>query len=351
MTYCMLGIQAGFRPLELGSPLPDGCEQDGKCGPEQNLQVGQIVQEQDFRPGMQLSLEGLNRELQALQLEQQAQQQSDDASIPYGSMGDNSCSPNNSQYWLGQTYGDGENCGSGNPNSNQYGWPSQNYGCGNDGGLSESNYGCGWNELTVNGNSVDTGRFCITGSTTDGGSCEVKDKTTGETIKVAGDPHITTTDKNGNIVSCTSFQGAPATIKLPDGTEMTFTPTNENANGVAYIDKVTITKEGNPNGVIMTGFQGNLHTQGLAGEGRYLEQTTRDGTVLMAGNKNPDQLSLPDGTKITGNNVPNIDGYANDKGRTGGNIAQLRQEIVALAHEMSEIEWGMGFMANPLEII
>ena len=72
------------------------------------------------------------------------------------------------------------------------------------------------NPLTVSGNTVNTGRYTIAASTDGGGTLTVTDNKTGESFKVWGDPHITT--DNGDT---TSFQHAPATFQLPDGTEIT----------------------------------------------------------------------------------------------------------------------------------
>jgi hypothetical protein len=213
--------------------------------------------------------------------------------------------------------------------------------------------------LTVSGNTVNTGRYTIAASTDGGGTLTVTDNTNGESFKVWGDPHITT-DKGDT----TSFQHAPATFQLPDGTEITVDPTNN--SGVNFINNVTITK-GN-DAVTMTGFQGNLQTQALPGEGYYLDATTPDGTVLTAENGNIDQLELPDGTPISGNKIANIDSYANEgasSGQSNGQINQLAQEIVQLEQEVVQIEqqimqiesmnmnlaspFNTGFMSDPLE--
>jgi hypothetical protein len=204
--------------------------------------------------------------------------------------------------------------------------------------------------LTVSGNTVNTGRYTIAASTDGGGTLTVTDNTNGESFKVWGDPHITT-DKGDT----TSFQHAPATFQLPDGTEITVDPTHN--TGVNFIDNVTITK-GN-DAVKMTGFQSNLQTQALPGEGYYLDATTPDGTVLRAENGNIDQLELPNGTPISGGNVANIDGYANDVAspkRSNEQNNQLAQEIVQLEQEIVQFEvmnltslYGIGFMSDPLE--
>jgi hypothetical protein len=186
--------------------------------------------------------------------------------------------------------------------------------------------------LTVSGNTVNTGRYTIAASTDGGGTLTVTDNVTGESFKVWGDPHITT-DKGDT----TSFQHAPATFQLPDGTEITVDPTHN--SGVNFIDSVTITK-GN-DAVKMTGFQGNLQTKALPGEGYYLDATTPDGTVLTAKNGNIDRLELPDGTPISRGNVADIDGYANDVAspeKPNGQISQLSQEIALLEQEIAQLE-------------
>jgi len=230
--------------------------------------------------------------------------------------------------------------------------------CGGDDGGCRGDYGdhgCGddhCDRLTVNGNTVDTGRYTISASKDESGTLTVKDNVTGESFKVWGDPHITT-DKGDT----TQFQHAPVTFKLPDGTEITVDPTKD--SGVNYINNVTITK-GN-NAVEMTGFQGDstLQTQALPGEGHYLDATTPDGTVLTAHDGNIDQLQLQNGTVISGNNVSNLDSYANECSGSGSaqwnqQIGQLRQEITQLQQDISQLEQTMsslsaGFMSDPLE--
>ena len=134
----------------------------------------------------------------------------------------------------------------------------------------------------------------------------------------------------------TDFQHAPATFNLPDGTKITVTPTNN--SGVNTIDHVTITK-GN-DAATMTGFKdGNLQTQHLQGEGRYLDATTPDGTELRTVGGQIDQLVLPDGTEIHNNDVKNIDSYANDN--SSQSLGQLQQTIAQLEQQISQIEQGL----------
>jgi len=191
--------------------------------------------------------------------------------------------------------------------------------------------------LTVDGNTVNTGRYTITASNCDDGSLTVRDNTNGESFKVWGDPHIST-DKGDK----TDFQHQPATILLDDGTKITIDPTKN--SGVNYINNVTITK-GN-DAVEIGGFRGNLQTQALPGEGHYLDDATPDGTVLRPVNGNIDQLQLPDGTLISGNNVANIDSYANQSqlGSDGQTLIdeghQLVQEGMQLVQQ-GNVQQGM----------
>ena len=123
-------------------------------------------------------------------------------------------------------------------------------------------------DLSVNGgdNAVNTGRYTIKASKDNGGALTVTDNMTGQSFKIWGDPHIST-DRGDN----TKFQHAPATFNLPDVTKITVTPTN--GSGANTIDQVTITM-GN-DAATMTGFKnGNLQTQHLRGEGRYLDANT-----------------------------------------------------------------------------
>lgn len=184
--------------------------------------------------------------------------------------------------------------------------------------------------LQVSGNTVNTGRYTISASTDGGGTLTVKDNETGESFQVWGDPHITT--DNGDT---TSFQHAPATFDLPDGTRITVDPTDN--SGVNYIKNVTITK-GN-DAVTMTGFQGNLQTQSRPGEGYFLDATTPQGTVLKADHGNIDQLELQNGTRISGNNVPDIDGDAQG---AGSPVAQLaRTEVATIEEQLAMFTQGI----------
>lgn len=319
------GGPSGGQQNEQLEQIGQNLMQDG----QQLVQEGQqLIQQGDFQQGMQLVREGAHLEQQGAQLETQGANGTD----PSNQISGGTCDPMNGQ----------------NPMNGQYGsqFPSGPNGCGdnNFGGGYGQNCGCG--QLSVNGNTVNTGRYTIAASKDNGGTLTVTDNQTGKNFKVWGDPHITT-DKGDT----TDFQHAPATFKLPDGTEITVTPTDN--SGVNTIDHVTITK-GN-DAATMTGFKdGNLQTQHLPGEGRYLDATTPDGTVLRTENGQIDQLVLPDGTEIEGHNVSNIDSYANNGSQS---VGQLQQTIAQLEQEISQLEQSLnmtslmtgGFMSNPLQ--
>jgi hypothetical protein len=319
------------------------CDQDGgpSCGQQndqledigQNLlqdgqqlvQEGQqLIQQGDFQQGMQLVREGAQLEQQGAQLEAQGGQGTD----PYNPMpggpwnpmgGQDPCNPMNG--WGSQSPTGMNGCG-----DNNYGGGYGDYG----GGYSQN---CGCGQLSVNGNTVNTGRYTIAASTDNSGTLTVTDNCTGKSFKVWGDPHIST-DNGGTA----DFQHAPATFKLPDGTEITVDPTDN--PGVNTINNVTITK-GN-DAVTMTGFtNGNIQTTHLPGEGYYLDATTQDGTVLTTENSQIDELMLPNGTEIAdGKNVGNIDQYANDSSNSQS-LGQLQQTIAQIEQEISQIEQGL----------
>ena len=167
----------------------------------------------------------------------------------------------------------------------------------------------------VSGNTVDTGKYCITASNEESGRLEVTDKQTGQKFKVWGDPHIETGDGDK-----TDFHRKPATFELPDGTKITIDPTD--GEGATFIEKVAITR--GDQAVEMTGFRGNLQTQEKTGQGAALDQQYEDGTVMKTKNGEIDDLVLPDGQEITGNNIKDIDKYAGTGAGGGANATDKK---------------------------
>lgn len=169
----------------------------------------------------------------------------------------------------------------------------------------------------VNGNTVDTGRYCITASNEESGRLEVTDKQTGKKFKVWGDPHIETGDGDK-----TDFYKKAATFELPDGTKITVDPTN--GEGKTFIEKVAITR--GDQAAEMTGFRGDLKTELKSGQGQALDQQYEDGTVMKTKNGEIDDLVLPNGQEITGNNVKNIDEFAGTQANQGAD-GQILQNL------------------------
>jgi len=149
-----------------------------------------------------------------------------------------------------------------------------------------------------NTNTVDTGNYTIQGSKD---TLTVTDKTTGESFKVWGDPHIQTSDGDS-----TGFMQKPATFQLPDGTKITVTPTKSDTPN---IDNITITR--GSGAVQMNGVHtGQLHTDIQRGQGRWLDARTPDGTMLTAENGHIKDLQLANGTEIDGHHIKNVNQFA-----------------------------------------
>jgi hypothetical protein len=192
-------------------------------------------------------------------------------------------------------------------------WGGPNPGGPNQGcGASGPSNGCGSSGgLTVNGNTVNTGRYTITASQANGGTLTIKDNQTGKSTTVYGDPHILT-DKGDTA----NFQHQPVTFALPDGTRITIDPTN-NPGSVEYINNVSITK--GDNAVEMSGFhQGTLQTQFERGAARREDAQHAPGTIITTVNGQIDQLQVLGGPAISGNSNPDLDGYANGGQGSGG---------------------------------
>jgi hypothetical protein len=207
--------------------------------------------------------------------------------------------------------GNGWNAGNGNGWGPGNGWDPRigSIGSGPINGCGAGN-GCGG--LTVNGNTVNTGRYTITASPAAGGTLTVTDNLTGKNVTIWGDPHITT-DKGDTA----NFQHQPVTLALDDGTRITIDPTN-NPGSVEYINNVSITK-GN-DAVEMSGLhQGNLQTQFEPGAARLEDAEHDPGTIITPINGQIDQLQVVGGPKISGNSNPDLDGYAYSGRNSNGN--------------------------------
>jgi Domain of Unknown Function (DUF1521) len=145
-------------------------------------------------------------------------------------------------------------------------------------------------------NSVDTGRYLITGSNKDDGSLTIHDKQTGKDIEIWGDPHVKV---NGQNVA--DFQKNGLSIQLADGTTVHIKPTDLQ-NGVSHIGQVAVTK-GN-DAVTMSGFDGGMHTSNdMQGQASNVSAMYDD----------------PDNTNLTEGDDDNLY-YNNANGSMGGMV-------------------------------
>jgi len=103
--------------------------------------------------------------------------------------------------------------------------------------------------LTVNGNTIDTGRYQINGSnlytrppdggTADDGMVRVPDKVTNTFVDVFGDPHVYTSDGDR-----AEFQKDALETNLADGTQLQFKPTAVTSDGVSHIAALAVSRSG-----------------------------------------------------------------------------------------------------------
>ena len=162
--------------------------------------------------------------------------------------------------------------------------------------------------LQVDGNTIDTGRYLIIastasthgagGSSADDGQVTIFDKHTDTYVNVWGDPHVTASDGNQ-----AEFQQDGLTLNLADGTQVEFSPTALSASGVAHIQDLAVTKNGQTVGV--TNFEGQAGTaptisdilQGPASTYSSTLDNTFD-TVLTAGRTDIGAFTFSDGTLL-----------------------------------------------------
>ncbi|MEZ6196750.1 MAG: DUF1521 domain-containing protein [Planctomycetota bacterium] len=129
--------------------------------------------------------------------------------------------------------------------------------------------------LKRNGNTIDTGRYDVTIVKDE---VKIFDKDTNTWVKAWGDPHLNTSDGDA-----THFHYDNLTIDLPDGTKVTISPTEVNANGVSWVDKVAIMKGDQAIVVENVHGSGAIQFGPIADNAALVDQLFADGTVLRAG--------------------------------------------------------------------
>lgn len=148
--------------------------------------------------------------------------------------------------------------------------------------------------LSVNGNNVETERFRF--EATESG-VKIWDKQDGKWVNVWGDPHIWTSDGDR-----LGFHKDNVTILLDDGTKVTFVPTEQDAKGVAFIDRAiiqrgehTVTIDGFADG---TGRGSGVYMGQIAKNAWQIDPSTPDGTVLKMVNELDDLFLAATGEEM-----------------------------------------------------
>jgi hypothetical protein len=203
---------------------------------------------------------------------------------------------------------------------------------------------CNTGSLSVNTatNTIDTGRYLISGSTGDDGSLTITDKQTGKTVEAWGDPHLKV---NGQNVA--DFQKDGLNIQLQDGTVVHIQPTAL-SNGVAHINQVSVTQ--GDEAVTMSGFKtGGVQTSQVMNDASYQNSlyntpNVTDVTMGTDGNLYYNNANGSMGSEITTTNGGQTDldgaggGLVNQSGggtASGGASAQSVMEQLIQAIQMN----------------
>ncbi len=201
--------------------------------------------------------------------------------------------------------------------------------------------------LTVSGNTIDTGRYVITGSNgytrpndsiaAGDGMVSIMDKTTNSFVDVYGDPHVYTSDGDR-----AEFQKNGLEIDLADGTQVQFKPTAE-TNGFSHIDSLAVTKRGQT--VVESGFYSadgsakvttSTLQQGGAGSAQGFNDPNRTVMTTAQGGGlntlvNAAGVQLSDKTNQT--SLDGMGGAAKTPGAVSPELVSLLQKLVTLLLE------------------
>ena len=151
----------------------------------------------------------------------------------------------------------------------------------------------GQHNLSTNGtDTIDTGRYLISAKENE---VKIYDKETNTWVQAQGDPHLSTSDGDRG-----QFQ-ENLTIDLEDGTKITMQPTAKDQAGVAWLDKVAVTK--GTEAVVMSGFhdaQPGVQMGNILNNADAVDRQFKDGTVLRAGRQVDDLTYAGTGQEIKG---------------------------------------------------
>ena len=208
--------------------------------------------------------------------------------------------------------------------------------------------------LSVNGNSVDTGEYTITGSTNDDGSLTITKNQTGQSTEVWGDPHVKVDGQD-----TADFQKDPLNIQLQDGTVVHIDPTALNSNGVAHIGQVSITKGDQTvtmGGASSNGFEGAVNTSGVMNgvssysDGLFNSPDATNVTLGADGNLYYDNANGSMGSEVTaasGGGETDLDGAGGglvgdpaSAGASGASSSDMAQQIQQLESMLENFSSG-----------
>ncbi len=181
-------------------------------------------------------------------------------------------------------------------------------------------------------NTVDTGRYLITASTSQAGQLTIHDKETGKDTVVWGDPHISVAGKD-----TAEFQNDGLSLKLDDGTLVQIQPTAKDAGGHSYISQVAVTK--GDQAVTMSGLHdGGLHTSGVMnGQAQSTRQSFDEPNEIDLTEGDDDQLYAQNANGSMGSQIANtgsgevdldqLASTASQPAGDAGSMTQLQQAI------------------------
>lgn len=219
-------------------------------------------------------------------------------------------------------------------------FPTNGNGNGNNANVTTQGAGTAAGNLEIrrNGNTIRVGDYEIE-ITKD--SMKVRDLKTGKEFEVWGDPHLHTGDGDKM-----SFTENNMTITLPGGVKITVVPTEKDANGAAWIDRISIIA--GDQGIMIDDVHGTP-TFGSIEDGQTIDGIDADGLLLSTGAEIDDIYA--GGREIVGEDVNapwnehNLDriaridfGSSGGEGASTGGIGDKYDRLYAILAKLEEMK-------------
>ena len=175
---------------------------------------------------------------------------------------------------------------------------------------------------------------------------QIFDRQSGEWVKVWGDPHVVTSDGDK-----AGFQEGNVTLDLPDGTKVTVVPTEQGANGTAFVDKVIITN--GTAGAEVTGVHDSSGPRfgNVGNDARGLDSRYADGTVLHAdqgiddlfyldaGGKRTELKGAKEGARFDEHDIANLGGTATSLSIAKAMAGEHADEFQLMHNNEAQMDW------------